>query len=254
MANVLDGWQSLQVYPRLQEDQVALWCATLNQPDNVVGQLCTLLTSEELARAERFRRLEHQRCAIVARGVLRAILGGYLAMAPRNIALSCDSYGKPGLASPDGLEPFQFNLSHSGSLVLYAFALDRLVGIDVEQISPVPDMDTLARRNFSEREYAEFQQLAPACKLEAFFQTWTRKEAYVKALGKGLSEPLDGFAVTLGPVRPARLDWVAGDPGAPQRWMMHDLPIGPGYAAAVVGQAPVDTFTHQQWTHDLLPR
>jgi 4'-phosphopantetheinyl transferase len=205
----------------------------LNVPATRAQQLAQTLTTDEQQRASRFRFETDRRHFIVARGVLRSVLGRYLNLNPEQVPLGYTAFGKPILAEP--LQPYnlQFNLAHSGGLALYAFCPDHPVGIDLERIRP--DFATLdiAQRFFAPGEIAALQALPPAMQTQAFFACWTRKEAYLKAKGSGLSVPLDSFEVSLAPGEPATLLKNRDDPQKPQRWSLRALNPGPGYAAAL---------------------
>lgn len=175
-------------------------------------------------------RKDHDRF-ILARGILRVLLGRYLDLPPQQLQFQYNPTGKPLLNSQTQL---CFNLSHSHQLALYAVAWNRDVGIDVEQISLERDYESIAARFFAPQEQATLNQLSPDLKLQGFFNGWTRKEALLKAIGKGLTLPLDQFAVSLSPGEPARLLQSAWNlPQSLDEWTLQDLQVGEGYAAAV---------------------
>ena len=213
-------------------EEVHVWRATLDRPAGEIAWLGQRLSPEEEERAERFYFERDRRRFVVGRGILRVILGRYLAMAPGAIQFEYGPQGKPALAPGCGGGSLAFNLSHSHDLALYAFAQRRAVGVDVERVRPMPDAVRIARRFFSPREVAAVQA-APAERRETvFFEIWTRKEAYIKALGEGLSRPLAGFSVDLRSKR-APLQEVKGDAAEAGRWRL--LPLSPdaAYVAAV---------------------
>nr|VFK22968.1 MAG: 4'-phosphopantetheinyl transferase [Candidatus Kentron sp. MB] len=185
--------------PALPETELHVWQTRLDLPTTRIEALRKTLDRDERARAACFRFPEHQRRFIVARGILRALLARYRRTQPEDIAFAYNRYGKPFLKERDSdyrvSDPIHFNLSHAGEMALYAFAR-RKVGIDVEWTKRrVGDREQIANRFFSPREAAILSRLPDASKNHAFFTCWTRKEAYVKARGKGLSIPLDGFEV-----------------------------------------------------------
>ena len=167
---------------------------------------------------------------MIARGLLRTLLGRYLQVSPASIVFKYGSKGKPALAGPAGID---FNVSHSGGLAVFAFTADCEVGVDVERIRPRPDMQGIANRFFCSEEAAELMSLTAGQREHGFYLCWTRKEAYIKASGDGLSVPLDSFRVTLRPGQPARFVHVANDPTASTEWSLHDLHLAAGYAAAL---------------------
>ncbi len=171
----------------------------------------------------------------------------YLDLAPEDIQFSYAPQNKPALIDTRQNNNLQFNLSHSQNQALYAFACHREVGVDIEQIRAMSDAEGVARRFFSAREYAVFQALPPQQRDEGFFNCWTRKEAYIKALGDGLSHPLGTFDVSLWPGEPAALLAVRGDPGEVSRWSMRALTPVPGYVAALVVEAHDWTLKCWHW-------
>lgn len=189
-----------------------------------------LLSQDELDRARRYRFGIDRRRYISGRAVLRTLLGRYLGREPRSLAFSYGPQGKPELSVPD----LAFNLSHSGSLALLGVGRFGPLGVDVERIHAVPELEAIARQTFSEEE-AEGVLGAPASMRSLrFFQCWTRKEAFVKAVGGGLSIPLTAFEVSLG-ARPALLS-VRDHPWEARHWSMREVVPGEGFVAAVASR------------------
>jgi 4'-phosphopantetheinyl transferase len=233
------SWELPPLDLEIHSDSVHVWRAMLDHPGTVARRLGRILSPDEQRRAERFRSESDRGRFIVGRGSLRRILSRYLEVAPEELVLRYGAQGKPMLAESRGDLPLQFNLSHSQGLALLAIARGRPVGIDIEQIRPVVDAEQIVARFFSAPERAEFAQLPDGQRLEAFFRGWTRKEAYLKATGAGLSLPLDQFAVSLSPGEPPRLVDVAERPLEAGRWTLLDLAPGPGYLGAVAVKGPV---------------
>ena len=200
--------------------EVYLWTVPLEASDRQVEECRAWLSEQEVTRAARYKFDRHRRDFILSHGVLRALLGKLRRAYPANISFVYASHGKPALE--DGADPVQFNMSRSGSMAVYAFTKGCEVGVDVEQINPVPELVEVAARFFAAEETAELMALSEALRVEAFFNCWTRKEAFVKALGEGLSVPLDSFRVTLGPGEPARLLYTADNVPAAQDWTLYD--------------------------------
>jgi 4'-phosphopantetheinyl transferase len=171
---------------------------------------------------------------VVSRAALRCLLGQELNESPASVIIRYGAHGKPELQESDS--SLQFNLAHSGDWAVIALARGRRVGIDVEQIRPGV-AESLAQRFFSPREAAAVLQAPPQERDETFFRCWTRKEAYLKALGCGLSLALDSFEVSLAGGEPAGVLWSADDPQAARRWSMWELQPGPGYLGALVLEA-----------------
>ena len=218
----------------LPRDAVHVWRAGTEVPASRLALLYDLLAPDERARADRFHFEKDRRRFTVARGVLRTILGRYLAVEPAAIAFRYGVHGKPALAGTGDPRGVRFNVSHSHRLALYAFGFDRKVGVDVEYMRPNVDIAGLARRSFSPAEARALAALPATQQREAFFDCWTRKEAYVKARGEGISLGLDRFDVTLGPGQPPALLRLEGNPAEVSRWSMRALDAGEGYKAALV--------------------
>jgi 4'-phosphopantetheinyl transferase len=218
----------------LPEDEVHLWRADLDQPAPQVERLAQTLAPDEQIRADRFHFERDRQYYIVGRGVLRTILGWYLKREPGELHFNYGPRGKPAL--PDILNQGRicFNLAHSQGLALYGLARGRDIGVDLEYIRPVSDMGEIARRFFSAQENAALLALPPDQRQEAFFNCWTRKEAYLKATGDGLAQPLDQFDVSLGPEEPARLLRITGQSHLAARWSMLALKPARGYVGALV--------------------
>jgi 4'-phosphopantetheinyl transferase len=217
----------------LSNDDVHVWCAVLDQPAGRVEQLAQTLSEDEKARSDRFYFEQHRKRFIIARGLLRTILGRYLDIAPNLVNFYYGSQGKPALAEDLAVSKLQFNVSHSQDLALYAVTCDRAVGIDIEYIRPMTDAEQLAGRFFAAKEAEILRSLPEYQKQQAFFNCWTRKEAYVKACGAGLSQPLNQFEVSLIPGEPAELLSIAGVIEAAANWQLQDLKPVDGYAGAI---------------------
>jgi 4'-phosphopantetheinyl transferase len=159
-------------------------------------------------------------------------LGSYLGVAPQDVRLVVGEHGKPALAAPHAW--LQFNLSHTGSLALLALTRAGDIGVDVEAVCAMSDMGAIARRQFAPSEWSRWSQLPVDQQLSAFYACWTRKEAFVKAVGAGLSLPLDGFEVAFEPTRPAALLSIDGSAERAADWSMWAFEPLPGYCAAVV--------------------
>ena len=200
-----------------------------------------LLSRDEAARADRFVNGKLTKAFEVSHGVLRALLARYLKCGPHDLEFEFGPAGKPALR---GGSPLRFNMSHSGGMAAYVFAFDCEIGIDIEHIHDMPDLESIAERFFCAAETAELLSIAgKKQRLEAFFRCWTRKESSIKALGGGRSIPLDQFQVTLLADSPARLVHVGNDAAAASAWTLHHLEPAPGYVGSVAYRAGAGAFT-----------
>jgi len=211
---------------------VHVWRIPLAPPAAQVAALAATLSADERDRAARFHFDRDRTSYTVARGALRTLLGRYLDHPAPRLAFGYRDKGKPYLAAPAD-DSLCFNLSHSGQLALLAFVRGREVGVDIEQRRELRDLASLAHISFSPNEYAVFCGLSAADQRPAFFACWSRKEAFIKATGQGVSQLAD-FDVSLAPGDPAALLRVDGEPPGAVRWSLQDLPAIPGYAAALV--------------------
>lgn len=218
---------------RLADNEVHVWFVTLKQPPEMRLHLMETLADDEIARANRFRFEKNRRHFIVARGVLRDILSRYVQRTPHELKFEANPYGKPLLLIPANGRKLSFNLSHSGNYALYAVMYDRQIGVDIEQIRSDFGGNEIARRFFSRKEVEALQTLPEEVQKEAFFACWTRKEAFIKAKGKGLSIPLEQFDVTLRPSEPVRLLQTRWDTEEAGKWSLQSLSVAPDYAAAI---------------------
>ena len=211
--------------------EVHVWFVELKASANSAAAYALSLSEDETQRASQFR-FEHLRLDFtLSRGVLRTLLGRYLGIEPSRIRFAYGPRGKPRVAFPE--TALEFNLAHSGRFASYAFALGCELGLDIEEVKPMSDQEGIVRQFFSPEECAEWLELNPAQRDEAFFRCWTSKEAYIKALGDGLSMPLDSFRVSLRPEVPAMLIHAAGDPDAASRWTMRALAPANGYSGTL---------------------
>jgi len=217
----------------LAEDQIHLWSASLDRPAQEVQALASLLDADEQRRAARFVFEHSRRRFIVARGLLRRLLGAYTGAAPEQLEFTYGEKGKPRLVD----QPVAFNVSHSEELMLAGFARVPL-GVDVEYLRDVSDAEAISQRFFSTNETVTLLRLEKAQRSLAFLLGWTRKEAYIKAIGRGLSFPLNRFEVTLDPTQAAKIVRLDGDTRGAALWRLVHLEPAPGYvgALAVSGQ------------------
>jgi 4'-phosphopantetheinyl transferase len=240
-------------WPLPPEDWIAgaadvhVWLAALDPPEHTVQLLAGVLDSDELLRVQRFRFERDRRRFIVARSVLRSILGVYVKLPPAQIQFTYGPRGKPALAAACGDGRLRFNVSHSQELALYAVTCDREVGVDIEWMRPLDDAESIAPHFFSAYERAALRNLPVHLRHQGFFNCWTRKEAYIKAIGEGLYQPLDGFDVSLTPGEPAQLLAVLDKPDEVKRWSFQALQPPAGYAAALAVEGAGWQLRCWQW-------
>ncbi|MCP4427903.1 MAG: 4'-phosphopantetheinyl transferase superfamily protein, partial [Chloroflexi bacterium] len=209
-----------------------IWSAALDLPAEQRRQFWRLLAPDEQDRANRFRFERDKNHFTAARGLLRTLIGRYLDLSPGGLQFQYSEYGKPSLTSSSQIETFQFNVTHSQGVALYAFCWGSPVGVDVEKIRPLPDAKQIAARFFSASENERFQALSAEQQDEGFFNCWTRKEAFIKAVGEGLSYPLDQFDATLTPGEPARLRRIRGSWEEAARWSLYSFMPAPRFVGA----------------------
>jgi len=227
--------------------EIRVWIASLDLEAEPAERLSRLLSDDEQKRAARFHGRRDAGRFRVHRAALRTILGECLGVEPRVVDFRYGPQGKPELAERFDRAGLRFNASHSEGLGLYAVTMWRRVGVDIERIRPMPDLEAIAERSFSPHERQELRRLAPGDRNEGFFNCWTRKEAYIKAIGEGLSHPLDRFTVSLAPGSPVRLERVEGGPAEAGRWTLAALTPEPGYVAAVAIEGRLARLVCARW-------
>lgn len=232
MNTAADSWTNPPSNLILFSNEVHVWRVALDVDAAIVQSLFATLCTTEKQRAERFHLKLHCDRFIVGRGVLRQILANYLYIQPSEINFSYNSYGKPSLVALDQ-KPLRFNLSHSQELALIAVTQSCDVGVDLEYIRSDFPCEEIAQRFFSSTETAAMRSLPRQLKTTAFFTCWTRKEAFIKATGKGLSLPLHKFDVSLIPGEPAKLLYTAWDESEAQRWTLQEIIPHVGYVGAI---------------------
>ncbi len=238
--------------PFLTSSEVHVWAVWLNTPTEISRAYRDLLVAEEIVRAERFAFENLRRHYEVSQGALRLLLARYLKRLPRELIFTFGPRGKPALADDVHL---QFNLSNSGEMSLYALTTNCEIGVDVEQVRPLIDLSDLASRYFCDAEAAELSSIDDErFRLEAFYRCWTRKEAYIKAIGTGLYHPLDQFQVTLLANDPARFVHIGGSAKTADGWTLQHLDPAPDYIGALAYQgAPRKIIFHPPLTpHELM--
>ena len=238
-------WPTAAGPARLHPGDVHLWCADLDAVASTVETLGRLLCDDERRRAQSLHFERDRQRFVAARALLREILARYLAVQPADLRFGYGPLGKPAVAGPAAGGELQFNLSHSGALALYAVTWREPVGVDLEQVRPMEDLEAIATHYFSPSEANLLRRRGPRRHHEAFFQLWTQKEARAKAEGAGLDASLTADGAMGAPPRRA-----AGGPRprAPQHpWIVTRLHPAAGYAAAVALAGPHPRLGSWQW-------
>ena len=235
---------ALQPQP-LTDSDIHVWCASLNVSPEDLSDYVSLLSPDEKTRAERFYFEKDRDYFSVGRGLLRILIGHYLKIIPSQIEFFYEDHGKPTLKSVLQDKTFEFNLSHSKGMALYIFNWHRKVGIDVEHIHPMPDMDDFAERFFSPRESALINSLSGQQKEAVFFKLWTCKEAFLKANGNGLTLPINQVEISLENEGHIKLEPIGEEKEQTADWRLELFNPVPGYQAALAiegnGAAPPTT-------------
>ena len=229
---VSKAWQPAPARIAKLDADAHCWLVDVDDPSAALTG--KTLSSDERTRAAKFRFDIHRRRFVAARSALREVLGRYLEQAPDSIRFAYGKQGKPFLESGG----IGFNVSHSGGFALIAVTSGVEVGVDIERINPERSDEPIARRFFAREEADRLAALPPEERVPSFFRCWTRKEAYIKAVGGGLSVGLSSFTVSFAPGEPAALLSVRGGTAEAARWRMFEIPAPEGYEAslAVDGQ------------------
>jgi len=226
-----DGLAGDRAAPNIPAGVARVWHWPLDVSALEVADLKKVLSPDEMERAERYRFDQHRNEFILTRAVLRMVLASHTAQSPESLSFDYSAQGKPALKN--GPPDLRFNVSHTEGLAVLALVREREIGVDAEKIRAQPDAQKLAKRFFSAREQLFLGKLSGDELQRAFFRCWTRKEAYIKAKGEGLSIPLHAFDVSLEEDQPAALVGTRPDPTEAGRWTLYDLSVGQGYAAAL---------------------
>jgi len=216
------------------ENEIHLWRISLGAELGDVNSLVEVLSPAEQQHAARFHFAPDRRRFVIRRAVLRQLLATCLGQHPSAITLEIGPHGKPAVSGQAGMNGLRFSSSHSGDMALIALACGRELGVDLEQHRLMTDAAEVAKQFFSPAEVIELTCLPLSLKKAGFFNCWTRKEAFVKATGLGLTYPLNRFTVSLAPGKPAQLLKVEDDPDALTRWGLISLDVAPDCSAALV--------------------
>jgi 4'-phosphopantetheinyl transferase len=231
--NITDSGFQITTPLALPADEVQLWRGDLEALAADESRWQKVLSSDESTRAARFHFSRDRQRFVASRALLRTVLSCYLATDASSVSFSYSKKGKPGLGPAHGGSDIRFNIAHSGGIALLAFTRHREIGVDVEQVRHDFDSGAIARRFFSTHEQNQLADLPAEEKVDAFFRCWTRKEAYIKATGDGLSLPLDQFDVSLAAGETNALLATRPDGSEAGSWRLQEVPGGLGYVAAL---------------------
>ncbi len=242
------AWRPPPIEWQLDNDEIHIWRVALQAPSaSVLDKMSSTLASDEIDRVKHLRLQRDRERFIVARGILRILLGRYLGCVPQALHFTYNMYGKPSLDNAACRSPLSFNLSHAGGLALVAVTQHRALGVDIEPIRDDLALGQIADHFFSQAEQVSLRALPPTQQIEAFFKVWTRKEAYIKARGEGLSLALDSFDVSVVPGASAALLETRDDPAHAGRWTLEDLWPTPRYVAALAYEGRGCRINCWQW-------
>jgi len=231
---------------------VDVQCVWLEGDAALIAAARGVLGADEIARADRFVLPDLADTFALARGSLRVLLANRLGVGARDVTFEYGEKGKPALANPRGTT-LRFNVSHSGALLVCALVEGEDVGIDVEQHRPLRDRDRLAQRFFSAEECADLAAWPEADRTRVFFECWSRKEAFIKAVGGGLSIPLGSFRVSLASSTTSALLACRPEDGPAEAWTIHPFDAAAGYSGALaIKAAPVRVDVHHTTAKALL--
>lgn len=217
---------------QLDHARIEVWCLQLEVSSEILQQLGSLLSEDERCRASNFRFERHKSAFILSRGMLRALAARYLGIPGSEVRFEYGPNGKPALLD----SRVCFNISHTDRMALFAFTLDGLIGVDIERVRNVEDMLQIARRFFAPSEAESLLALPAELRQRAFFDCWTRKEAYLKATGEGLSRALSDFQVTTTERGEPTLLIPTKSGGNGPGWVLRDLSVSPDFSAALAYQ------------------
>ena len=236
------SWQPGLLVPTLSNDDVHIWIAPLNLATSEFDILKCLLSFDELEKAARFRSAKDQNHFIVARGLLRIILGNYINMSPEQLCFCHSSYGKPALVEHCGQNEIQFNMSHSHDFALYGIALNTRVGVDLERVCPFPEIEQLAIRFLASNEMTVFKDLPLGEKTMLFFRHWTHNESYIKAKGQNLCSVFDDVAFNTYPRTSSEFINTNEDSVENLDWSFYQFLPTPDYVAALAVEGGNDRY------------
>jgi len=240
-------WPSCTRPGELGKAEAHLWVVALELVPEKLPDFRSILSPDERERASRFLSDGDARRYMAARASLRSLLGAYVGIEPGELRFTYDRFGKPGLGGEAQADAVRFSVSHSEGFGLFGFVKEHRMGVDVERIRAGIDVENLAKNHFSRNEFEKLRSQPSDRQLEAFFCCWTRKEAYLKARGEGMSHGLDRFEVSVTPDEPVTILCADDDPDVSRRWTLEHLTPEPGYLGAAAVETDNVTFRYFRW-------
>jgi 4'-phosphopantetheinyl transferase len=220
----------------LKPGEIHIWLFDLDDPNQDSSVWEGLLSVEEASCSKRYRFNQDRLRFVVRRGILRQLLADYTSLEPSAITYHTNPYGKLSLPS----HPLKFNLSSCQNRVIFTFMLENELGVDLEQVRPLTELNQMVKHWFSPAEQASLFALAPDLHKEAFFHIWTQKEAFLKAHGEGLSLPLQDFSVSVNPKRPGGVLSIRNGTEEVSDWKMYTYELATGWRAAVCAETELN--------------
>lgn len=233
---VATTWQPANQVALPAPEEVHVWRFRLKAEPATLQQNFQLLANDEQARAGKFHYVEDRDNYILARGTLRRLLAAYQGLPPASLAFRYSQYGKPSLVPASDL---CFNLSHAGGYALIAVTTKASIGVDLELVDDSIEIERLTARFFSPAEAREVMRFPTPARAAAFFRTWTRKEAFLKAHGDGLNLPLDQFSITVAPDHPLKIEALDWAPGTEGNWSLDSFMVQTHLPGAIVVAGPI---------------
>lgn len=241
-------WPLLQNDLSFHDNEVTVVAADLDQVNgNRLANFSAVLSADELDRASRFRFDQDRNRFVAAKGILRLLVAGLLRIEPASVRFEMGKHGKPFL----GAGEFEFNISHSDRLAVFAFSKSSAVGVDVECVSRKVEYKSVAEKFFCKAEFEKLVSLPPAQLELGFFNCWTRKEAFIKAVGEGLSYPLDRFEVTLKPDEEAVFIEIEGITPQPHEWGLRSFVPEEGFVGALAVNGEIQSLVCRRWDDEV---
>jgi len=242
-------WKDPPIELELKENEIHIWCADLDFGKPFRQHFLKFLDPSEIERAEKFRFVSDRQHFLASRGILRVLLGHYLRVKPKEVEFRFRKFGKPFQTNDSSLE---FNISHSYGKGVFAFVRNCEIGVDVECCERNVEFREIAKRFFSKNEVKALLELPEVSQLRGFYNCWTRKEAFIKALGKGLSFPLDEFEVSLKPEDAPELLKTHWDPDETNSWSLDSFLLDENCVGAIALRGGIGNLAGYAVTENFL--